>query len=206
MAERYDVLLCDPPWQHASTRGPGSRRAAERQYRTMSTDEICAMDTALAQATEPIARLFLWVTDSMLIDGLQVMQCWGFAYTKVAFVWVKAAKKTLPNGFSTHGGNAWPMVMLRQDEGWVRRLVFGAGHTTRNGAEFCLLGSRGRMDVVDHSQRQVILAPVREHSRKPDEAYERIEAMYPGRRYLELFARHRRLGWAAHGDELKEPT
>jgi len=58
------------------------------------------------------------------------------------------------------------------------------------------------MNVHSHSERQVILAPQREHSRKPIEQYERIEALYPGARYLELFARTRRRGWAAHGMEI----
>ena len=47
---------------------------------------------------------------------------------------------------------------------------------------------------------QVIMAPPREHSRKPDEQYARIERLYGGP-YLELFARHRRDGWDVWGDE-----
>ena len=38
------------------------------------------------------------------------------------------------------------------------------------------------------------MAPVREHSRKPDEMYELIEATWPGP-YVELFARYPRAGW-----------
>ncbi len=195
MNDRYEVLLADPPWQHSSTRGPGARRAAERQYATMSTAEICALDPAVNRVTAPIARLFLWCTDSMLLDALQVMQAWGFRYTKVAFVWVKLTKSTI----APHQELTVDHAVTRYGK---RGFTFGAGRTTRNGAELCLLGSRGRMDVANRSQRQVILAAVREHSRKPAEQYERIEALYPGRHYLELFARHRRPGWAAHGDEL----
>ena len=40
-----------------------------------------------------------------------------------------------------------------------------------------------------------------EHSRKPDEVQERIEAMYPNATKLEMFARRRREGWDAWGDE-----
>jgi N6-adenosine-specific RNA methylase IME4 len=43
----------------------------------------------------------------------------------------------------------------------------------------------------------VIHAPRREHSRKPDEAYELIERMYPALPKIELFARQARPGWAA---------
>jgi len=48
--------------------------------------------------------------------------------------------------------------------------------------------------------REIILAPVREHSRKPDEFFHRVERYCDGP-YLELFARERRPGWDAWGDE-----
>jgi len=37
---------------------------------------------------------------------------------------------------------------------------------------------------------------------KPEDVYERIEALAPGH-YLELFARERRLGWASWGQEVE---
>ena len=46
----------------------------------------------------------------------------------------------------------------------------------------------------------MIVSPRREHSRKPDEAYERIEALCEGP-YLELFARARRPGWDGWGNQ-----
>ncbi len=48
--------------------------------------------------------------------------------------------------------------------------------------------------------RQLIIAPRREHSRKPDEQYERIEALVGGP-YLEMFARQSRPGWDQFGNE-----
>jgi len=44
--------------------------------------------------------------------------------------------------------------------------------------------------------------PRREHSRKPDEIYARIEALVPGP-YLELFARQQRPGWDSWGHEVE---
>ena len=44
------------------------------------------------------------------------------------------------------------------------------------------------------------MSPRREHSRKPDEVYERIEALCEGP-YLELFARGTRPGWEHWGHE-----
>ena len=48
---------------------------------------------------------------------------------------------------------------------------------------------------------QVIIAPVRAHSAKPDEAYRRMERLYAGPR-LELFARKAREGWLTWGNEI----
>jgi N6-adenosine-specific RNA methylase IME4 len=56
------------------------------------------------------------------------------------------------------------------------------------------------MPVRVRNVRQTIQAPVRDHSRKPDEQYARIMALYDGP-YLELFARQRWPGWDAWGDE-----
>jgi N6-adenosine-specific RNA methylase IME4 len=47
----------------------------------------------------------------------------------------------------------------------------------------------------------VIEAPRRKHSQKPDEVYEQIERMFEGP-YIELFARQRRDGWEAWGNEV----
>jgi len=48
--------------------------------------------------------------------------------------------------------------------------------------------------------RELIVAPRREHSRKPDEIYQRIEQLCSGP-YLELFARQQWPGWVCVGDE-----
>jgi len=57
--------------------------------------------------------------------------------------------------------------------------------------------------VAVHNERNFIIAPIREHSRKPDEQYEKIERLYPGARKIELFARHRRMGWDVFGNQVE---
>ena len=79
-------------------------------------------------------------------------------------------------------------------------LHVGLGLTTRKNAEFCLLGRRGSCRRNSKSVREIILSPVRQHSRKPDEVYDRIEEYCDGP-YLELFARQERPGWTAWGNE-----
>jgi N6-adenosine-specific RNA methylase IME4 len=112
----------------------------------------------------------------MLPQALEVGAAWGFRYVTKAFTWAKT-NRTKP-GFS-----------------------IGLGYWTRGGTESCLLFTRGSPRRQSASMRELIVAHRREHSRKPDEARERIEAMLPGP-YVELFCREPRPGWDAWGDQL----
>ena len=105
----------------------------------------------------------------------EALKRWGFRYVTVAFTWVKTTK----NGH-------WHM---------------GTGYYTRANPEMCLLGIAGNMGLPkSRGVRQLIVEPVREHSRKPDSLRGDIEAMFDGP-YVELFARSQREGWAAWGNE-----
>jgi N6-adenosine-specific RNA methylase IME4 len=64
-----------------------------------------------------------------------------------------------------------------------------------------LLAKVGAPKILSRKNRELIIAPRREHSRKPDEAAERIEQFCAGL-YLELFARQRRPNWSSWGDEV----
>jgi N6-adenosine-specific RNA methylase IME4 len=110
-----------------------------------------------------------------------VLAAWGFKY-KTMLVWHK----------------------VRADGGSDGR---GVGFYFRNVTESILFGVRGRLRTLAPGRRQVNLlaSRKREHSRKPDELYELVEACSPGP-YLELFARHPRRGWAAWGDEAEVAT
>src|SRR5438045_1215140 len=76
----------------------------------------------------------------------------------------------------------------------------GLGFWTRANPEQCLLATRGRPRRLSRSVPQLIVAPRREHSRKPEEARERIEHLIAGP-YAELFARDGRPGWDSWGTE-----
>ena len=96
---------------------------------------------------------------------------------------------------------AWGFRYVKLGFIWIKPPPAGTGYSTRDRAEACMLAVRGRPRVLDHGVDQVIEAPRREHSRKPDEFYERIERLYPGP-FLNLFARSERPGWAAWGNEV----
>lgn len=76
----------------------------------------------------------------------------------------------------------------------------GTGTWLRGQTEHCLLATQGKPLVMLSDQSTLLVGPVREHSRKPDEFYALVESLCPGRK-LELFARERRPGWRAWGAE-----
>jgi N6-adenosine-specific RNA methylase IME4 len=121
------------------------------------------------------------VPNALLAEGLDVLRAWGFIY-KTNLVWYKVRKDGGPDG---------------------RR---GVGFYFRNVTELLLFGARGGLRTLAPGRRQVnvVATPKREHSRKPEQFYDLLEACSPGPR-LELFARHRRDGWEQWGDELGEP-
>lgn len=149
-------------------------RTAESFYPTMSPRELHALRPCIDGWAARDCALFLWATPPALPEALQLVSAWGFSYKTFGFTWIKTTK---------NGG-----------------LFFGMGHYTRSNAEVCFLATRGKPKVQARDVPQVIMAPRREHSRKPDEQYERIERLYGGP-YLELFARQRREGWDVWGDE-----
>lgn len=170
----YDVILADPPWSFITWSDEGKGRSPERHYPVMSTEDICRL------SLPPLAdnaALFLWSTWTHLPDALRVMEGWGFSYRTEAWVWVKAKRSGF--GFFT-----------------------GMGYYTRSNTEPCLLGVRGSMPVARHDIQGLIYEPVHGHSKKPNAQYRKIEALYPGRRYLELFARRKREGWHSWGNEV----
>lgn len=171
----FSTVLADPPWRFTNRTGkvaPEHRRLD--RYSTMALDAIQALDVRSALA--PNAHLYLWVPNALLPDGLAVMEAWGFRYVS-NIVWAKRRKDGGPDGR-------------------------GVGFYFRNVTELILFGVRGSLRTLAPARSQVNMIETRkrEHSRKPDEQYELIEACSPGA-YLELFARHARPGWTVWGDE-----
>lgn len=181
---RFATVLADPPWQFQNRTGkmaPEHRRLS--RYPTMSIDDIMAMP--VARVTVQPAHLYLWVPNALLPQGLEVMKAWGFEY-KTNVVWHKIRKDGGPDGR-------------------------GVGFYFRNVTELVLFGVRGknaRTLAPGRRQVNIIKSVKREHSRKPDELYQIIEACSPTPR-LELFARGTRKGWVGWGNQASddyEPT
>lgn len=173
---KFATVLADPPWQFQNRTGkvaPEHKRLS--RYGTMMLDDIVSLP--VSQLADEPAHLYLWVPNALLPEGLRVMQAWGFKY-KSNIVWHKVRKDGGPDGR-------------------------GVGFYFRNTTELVLFGVRGksaRTLAPGRSQVNVMRTMKREHSRKPDELYDIIEACSPGPR-IELFARGTREGWAGWGNQ-----
>ena len=176
----YGVIYADPPWTFATYSDKGKGRSAEAHYDCLDLQAIKALP--VADWAGPDCALLLWATDPLLPRALEVITAWGFAYKTVGFYWVKLNRSADPGRLTE------------------RDFFTGLGFWTRANAEPCLLATRGRPRRLATDVAKLIVAPHREHSRKPDAAYERIERLLPGP-YLELFARRSRPGWDGWGDQ-----
>jgi N6-adenosine-specific RNA methylase IME4 len=177
--EKFSTILADPPWQFQNRTGkmaPEHKRLS--RYETMTLADILALPVSKVAADT--AHLYLWVPNALLPEGLRVMEAWGFQY-KSNIVWHKVRKDGGPDGR-------------------------GVGFYFRNTTELVLFGVRGknaRTLAPGRSQVNIMRTMKREHSRKPDEMYDIVEACSNGP-FLELFARGTRPGWKAWGNQADE--
>lgn len=176
----FPTILIDPPWRFTNRTGkvaPEHKRL--HRYSTMSMDEIASLPIPELAADK--SHLYLWCPNAFLLEGLQIMQVWGFTY-KTNIVWYKIRKDGGPDGR-------------------------GVGFYFRNVTELVLFGIKGKMRTLapGRSQVNVIVKRKRKHSQKPDELYDIIEQCSSAP-YLELFAREHREGWEQRGDQLAMPT
>lgn len=170
--KRYNIIYADPPWLYKNGNVSGG---ANGHYKVMAASDICAIP--VSEIAERDCALFIWATFPCLPDVFKIIKAWGFTYKTVAFVWIKQNRKS---------------------DG----LFWGMGYWTRSNAEICLLATRGKIKRRSAKVHQIILSHVREHSRKPDEAREKIVELMGNLPRIELFARQKTEGWDAWGNEV----
>lgn len=229
MSPEFVTLMADPGWKYDDAlRMEATKRSSMDQYKTtMTPAQICALHTPGRFEIEesflggPTSRrktripdrlfhydladtgfLWLWCTPTTLLDGTAAAVCtaWGYEPKQIG-VWIKGRIEIIPPGIKGTGTDLYDAALILQ---------IGMGWATRGVIEFFIIATRGKYTklVKDKGQSNlilayddaVILASKREHSRKPDEIYDKIESVCPGP-YLELFSRSDRPGWTAYGDE-----
>lgn len=171
----FDFIMADPPWSFDNFSEKGEAKNAKAQYDCMDLASIKALPVGDLAARDCV--LWLWATNPMLPEAIETLRAWGFTF-KTAGHW---SKRTL------HGKQA-----------------FGTGYILRCAGEPFLIGTMGK-PVCARTVRSVIEGPVREHSRKPDEAYEAAERLCPQvMRRADLFSRQTRAGWTSWGNEVEK--
>lgn len=178
---RYKVITLDPPWPYDRTSGQG---VANKQYDLMTWDDLYALGPLVKAVAAPDCAIFMWTTAPLLIETVDMVKAWRLRYVTKAFSWVKTYAS---------GG-----------------IFFGIGSYTASNTEDVWLLSNGtpKRKAKDVSQvvptlikQDAMVAPMSDHSAKPEEMQDRIERLLCGP-YLEIFARRRRPGWTCIGNEL----
>jgi N6-adenosine-specific RNA methylase IME4 len=186
----YGAIAADPASKFSSytsiqSQNPSSRRDNERHYQVLPFDELAALPVKELASPEG-AHLFLWSSGPFLLQAVKLIDAWGFKFSTRAFTWLKTKRGW--DGISPLAETDFPV---------------GLGLTVRHQTEFVLLARRGNCRRQRKDVRELIFAPRREHSRKPDEFYRRVEQYCEGP-YVDLFARERRPGWDAWGNEISK--
>lgn len=177
---KYRTIVADPPWPYEA----GGHRSVKKdgtvalgvgtawRYGAMSIPDLCALEPA----AEANAHLYLWTTNSFMLEAYEIARAWGFE-PKTILTWTK-----------THQGDP-------------SRVSMKTGYYFRGATEHCLFGVRGslRLKTMDGLPTGY-LWPRLPHSVKPDAFYDLVERASPGP-YLELFARRARFGWDYWGDQ-----
>lgn len=181
---KYQLIYADPPWQFntfnmkgKTLEERGQQHAPDKHYQCQDLDWIKSLP--VNDWAAPNAILFMWVSDPLLKQAFEVMEAWGFQYKTVGFTWAKKARKS---------PDKWHI---------------GLGFYTRANPEMCLLGRKGKKSIprAFKGVRQLVVEPVREHSRKPDRVREDIVTLFGDLPRLEMFARTSTPGWDSWGNE-----
>lgn len=188
---RYQTLMVDPPWpygapgkfgktlEHRPNRDKGESRhgaGSEARYGAMSMADLSALPVADAAAEN--AHLYLWTTNSFVVEAHQLAKAWGFRQSTI-ITWSKI-KQGRPET------DPEPSMKM--------------GYYYRGATEHCLFCVRGKLRLSGPAVSTAFFAPRTPHSVKPDSFYQMVEEQSPGP-YLELFARRARPGWHLWGDQ-----
>ena len=181
--KKYQIIYADPPWKFNGNFGKVGKSklsgyGAELRYPLMTDEKLLKLP--IETICEKNTALFLWVVNSRLDFGIELLEWWGFTYKQIAFCWVKTSQKGTPNC----------------------RL----GYWTLGGMELCLLVIKGSMGNkrIKKNVRQVILHPRIGHSIKPPVVKKYIEELFGDLPRIELFARTKNDGWETFGNEIND--
>ncbi|MBU1164772.1 transcriptional regulator [Patescibacteria group bacterium] len=185
--KKFDIIYADPPWDYnGKLQFDKSSTDAERINLSRKIFISSAgfkyptlkleelMKLPVNKILKNDGLLFMWTTNPHLAQAIRLGEAWGFEYKTVAFVWDK--------------------------------MNHNPGQYTLSNCELCLVFKHGRIPKPRGARniKQLIKAPRKEHSEKPEEVREAIEKMFPSQKRIELFARKKVRGWSVWGLDVFE--
>lgn len=201
----FRVILADPATRFETYSDKGAAKSPQAQYDTMTIDEIKQLPVQILAAKD--CALGLWSVWPLMPVWNEIITAWGFTFSGLLWEWRKFNPETGKYAFGPGYGtrkNLEPCLLATRGNPQLKTELpddlFGAGSVPE--------GVRSVRDWIEWWPEDEIRAPRREHSRKPDEQYDRIETLFDGP-YVELFARQRRPGWSVWGnqaDKFGEPA
>ena len=173
----YDLIVIDPMWDFENYSEKGEAKGPRAQYDCMPPEEI-AKQFPVGQLAGGSCLLLCWATVPLIDRQIECIQKWGFVYRSF-FAWHKvfASGKT----------------------------AMGTGYRVRSMIEPVLVATIGE---PKHKAFPGLFTGIRRcHSRKPETFYQLVDEKCPRLfRRADIFARTRRPGWEAFGNELDKFT
>jgi N6-adenosine-specific RNA methylase IME4 len=174
--KKYKILLADPPWSYKVWSKKGNGRSAASHYKCLKKETIQSLP--VQDIADDNSVLFLWVTAPCLLEGIELIEKWGFQYKTLGFNWVKKNKVS----------DSW---------------FWGMGYYTRANTELCLLATKGKvLKRVSRAVHQVVDDRIMRHSQKPGTVRNRIVELFGDLPRIELFAREKAEGWDSWGNQI----
>ncbi len=172
----YGLILSDPPWQikKAKRKSRPNSSMSPIDYPTMDLNDIKDHLLKITEHSSSNAIMFLWTIESQLYNALSILNELG---------WKKH------------------VVMI-----WSKGRGMAPAFSVRFTHEYLIYAYRGKFErPIKEMQGKfgtVFTGISHKHSEKPQEVYEMIEAMYPSKKKIEMYARLARQGWDSFGNEV----
>jgi len=179
---RYGMIMADPPWSFDLYSDKGNQKSADAKYDCMTIEELENLPVRDIASKDCV--LWLWATNPMLPQAIDLVSSWGFKY-KTAGSWAKKTKEKVRKkcGCKIPGKYRW-----------------GTGYVLRSTNEPFIIATLGEPSL-SNSVPSGFDGVAREHSRKPEEGYALAEKMFPAAWRMDLFSREAREGWDNYGNE-----
>lgn len=168
--------MIDPPWKKKKGGIRKSRPNQDRDldYETMSTQDIFSLLDSEVLVNKESHVVFMWTIEQYLVECDAYMLARGYK-RHCRFIWDKT------NGVAP----AFTIRFTHEYLIWYYR--------------------DGLLPISKEQQgkfKTVFTEKSRQHSRKPDFAYQMVDLLYPNHPKIDVFSRELRPGWDQYGNEL----